>query len=561
MKTLSRPALLSLLLTIVVTGAYAAKPRAGKHVAKPITVNIQAVVDSALIMADDYATAMAQKPEFAPTRLNILRNYYTALPTDAARDSVRSRIFDFYVNYVEEGKAEQAEAFKSSFMSIAPDTDEHLGPLYANELTLARERFDTTAVKTNIDLLEAYANRMNYDYDDDLASARQWLHTIRTRPHINDILPGVWVSEDICTIKEEYNGVKDEISLIGNLAILRIRDINKILVSKQEYIPGIDSLNNVLLQKGTTSGYNLEAVKISYDLRKCFCVFSTEGGYVPTPISEAPGSNFEAPFIDKPMYISDARRTSMSKDYYSRSMQTDNDAYAAYIYWGDERLKVPNTEIGAIIRQTTQTTQALVAGQLSRRQYSFGEQLAGNLAAGLVSAGINSLVDAMMVSTDRIWGINLVVQMVNPYKLHAQVFAQLIETKSNSTDIKESRLLHEFDYYRWEPQDSVFFMGAIGAYDNDVLVLHGISKQQEKEYKKQAKLDRERFVAEKSIYYKQRKKEIEAIPNGNERNSAEEELKDYKSGGIWRIIWKKDWNKRALAKLKTKSDKYDQENL
>lgn len=557
MKTLSRPALLSLLLTIVVTGAYAAKPRAGKQVAKPITVNIQAVVDSALIMADDYATAMAQKPEFAPTRLNILRNYYTALPSEAERDSVRSRIFDFYVNYIEDGKELQAEAFKRSFMAIAPDTDEHLGPLYANELTLARERFDTTAVKTNIDLLEAYANRMNYDYDDDLASARQWLHTIRTRPHINDILPGVWVSEDICTIKEEYNGVKDEISLIGNLAILRIRDINKILASKQEYIPGIDSLNNVLLQKGMTSGYNLEAVKISYDLRKCFCVFSTEGGYVPTPISEAPGSNFEAPFIDKPMYISDARRTSMSKDYYSRTMQTDNDAYAAYIYWGDERLKVPNTEIGAIIRQTTQTTQALVAGQLSRRQYSFGEQLAGNLAAGLVSAGINSLVDAMMVSTDRIWGINLVVQMVNPYKLHAQVFAQLIETKSNSTDVKESRLLHEFDYYRWEPQDSVFFMGAIGVYDNDVLVLHGISKQQEKEYNQQAKSFIKNLTIENKNYCKQREMEIRAMPKDEERKTAEKELKEYKDNfACWKI-----WNKRALDKLKTKSDKYDQENL
>lgn len=562
MKTLSRPALLSLLLTIVVTGAYAAKPRAGKHVAKPVTVNIQAVVDSALIMADDYATAMAQKPEFAPTRLNILRNYYTALPTDAARDSVRSRIFDFYVNYVEEGKAEQAEAFKSSFMSIAPDTDEHLGPLYANELTLARERFDTTAVKTNIDLLEAYANRMNYDYDDDLAYARQWLHTIRTRPNINDILPGVWVSEDICNSKDEYGGVKDEGSLIETLQILRIRDFNKMFASidreintKQLFIEGLDSLNIQLLRNGATSGYNLDAVKSHYSMTHCFCIFAGQYGYVPAPILETRGSNLDVPLIDNPIYGSDALRTLWSKNYYSRFMQTDNDAYAAYIYWGDERLKVPDPEISAIIRQSVQTSQAMVAGQLSRSQYSFGERFAGNLVAGLVSAGINSLVDAMMVSTDVIWGINLVVNMVNPYKLHAQVFAQLIKSKSNSTKVEEARLLHEFDYYRWEPQDSIFLLGRISG-ANDILTLHAISKQQEKEYKQQAKSFIKELTAENKKYCKQIEKKIKAMPKGDERKAAEKELNEYKNNfRCWKI-----WNKRALAKLKAKSDKYDQEN-
>lgn len=566
MKTLPRSTLLLPLLLFVISAgiANAARPTTKKQPAKPIAVNTQAIVDSALIMTDDYATALSQKPEFAQTRLNILKNYYSAIPADAARDSVRSRIFDFYVNYLESGNDAQAEAFKRCFMAIAPDTDEHLGPLYANELTLASERFDTTAVKTNIGLLETYATRMNYDYDEDLANARHWLHTIRTRPHINDILPGVWVSEDICAIKREYNGVKDETGIITDLAILRIRDFNKILASFNPeltknflYVPGIDSLNYKLSQKGATSGYNLDAVKIER-LTKCFGSFVGEQyGYVPTPIFEAPGSNFEAPVIENPMYISDARRTLMSKDYYSRFMQTDNEAYAAYIYWGDETLKVPNPEIGAIIRQATQSSQALVAGQLSRSQYSFADQLAGNLATGLISAGINSLVDAIMVSTDRIWGINLVVQMVNPYKLHAQVFAQLIETKSNSTDVKNSRLLHEFDYYRWEPQDSVFFMGGLGDINDDVLVLHGISKQQEKEYKQQAQLSRKEFKAEKSTYYKQRKKEIKAMPEGDERNAAEKELKEYKDN----VTFWESWNKKALSRLKAKSDKYDQENL
>ena len=127
------------------------------------------MVDSALIMTDDYATALTSKPEFAQTRLNILKNYYSSLPIDEARDSVRSRIYDFFVNYIENEKPQQAEAFLQCFTAIAPDTDHRLGPLYANELFLARERFDTIAVKNYINKLETYANRMNYDYDEDLS--------------------------------------------------------------------------------------------------------------------------------------------------------------------------------------------------------------------------------------------------------------------------------------------------------------------------------------------------------------------------------------------------------
>lgn len=565
MKTLSRTALTALLLLMAAMTALAAPPRNKKQAAKPRAVNIRAVVDSALIMADDYATALTQKPEFAQTRLNILTDYYNTLPTDAARDSVRSRIFDFYVNYVEAGKTGQADAFKQSFLAIAPDTDEHLGPLYANELTLARERFDTTAVKTGIDRLAAYAVRINCDYDEELTSARRFLNNIRTRPHINDILPGVWVSEDICDLKNEFGGVTDEDWMIEGLAILRIRDFNKLHArsaatpenKKHVCIIGVDSLNLKLIKNGATSGYNLEAVKTRDGLTHCYSVFGAQYGYIPAPLLEAPASNMDVPLIDNPMYDSDAFRSFFSRDYYSRNMQTDNDAYAAYIYWGDDKLKVPNPEIGAIIRQSTQTTQALVAGQLSKSKYSFGDRLAGNLAAGLASAGINALVDALMVSTEKIWGIHLVVQMENPYKLHAQVFAQQVKSKSNSTKVDDIRLVHEFDYYRWEPQDSIFFLGCHYPYNGDVLALHAISKEQEKAYKEQVKPFSKAFDTENEKYCKEWETRIKAMPKGDARKTAEKELKDYKDN---LRLWKK-WNREALEKLKAKSDKYEQENI
>lgn len=557
MKTLTRTVVSGMfILLIAAFTAGASKPRTTKRAAKPRVINITAVVDSALIMADDYTTSLTQKPEFAQTRLNILKSYYKSLPTDAVRDSVSSRIFDYYVNYVEKGQKEQADGFKNCFLAIVPDTNEHLGPLYANELILARESFDTIALENNINRLEAYANRMNYDYDEEINNARRFLNHLRTRPHINDILPGVWVSEDICEIKDEFNGVQDEESMIEGLAILRIRNFNKIqsLNGNQSdknalIIPGIDSLNYALMLNGATSGYNLDAVKIKWRLTHCFSVLGSQNGYVPSPVTEAALSNIQAPLIDKPMYYNDAFRTMLDKDYYSRNMQTDNDAYAAYIYWGDEKLKVPQPVIGAIIRQSTQTTQAFVVGELSRSKYSFGESLAGNLAAGLVSAGINALVDALMVSTEKVWGIHVVVQVVNPYKLHAQVFAQLIKTKSNSNKIEDIRLVHEFDYYRWEPQDSIFFLGRIG-YGEDVLALHAISKKEENLYKNQAKTEKQNYEAEWE-------KRIKEMPKGEERKSAEKSFKSYKKNGqFWKV-----WNKRALDKLKAKSDKYEQENM
>ena len=558
----------ALLLLMAAMTALAAPPRGKKQAAKPrtvnIKVNIQEVVDSALLMADDYATALAQKPEFARTRLNVLKKYYTSLPSEAARDSVRSRIFDFYVNYVETGKTGQADAFKQSFLAIAPDTDGHLGPLYANELALARERFDTAAVKNGIDQLAVYAARMNYDYDDELTSARRFLNDIRTRPHINDILPGVWVSEDVCDLKYEFGGIKDDDDMIEDLVILRIRDFNKLLANsaaatknkRHVCIIGVDSLNLKLIEKGATSGYNLEAIKTRDGLTHCYSVFGAQYGYIPAPLLEAPTSNMDVPLIDNPMYDSDAFRTMQSRDYYSRNMQTDNDAYAAYIYWGDDKLKVPNPEIGAIIRQSTQTTQALVAGQLSKSKYSFGDRLAGNLTAGLVSAGINTLVDALMVSTEKIWGIHLVVQMVNPYKLHAQVFAQQVKSKSNSTNVDDTRLVHEFDYYRWEPQDSIFFLGSHYPYNGDVLALHAISKEQEKAYKEQVKPFSKAFDTENQQYCKEWETRIKAMPKGDARKAAEKELKDYKDS---LRLWKK-WNREALEKLKAKSDSYEQKN-
>lgn len=518
------------------------------------------MVDSALIMADDYAMALAQKPEFAQSRLNILKNYYNALPTDAARDSVRSRIFDFYVNYVEDGKTQQADAFKGIFMAISPDTDEHLGPLYANELTLARERFDTTAVKTNIDLLSAYATRMNYDYDEDLTAARRWLHTIRTRPNINDILPGVWVSERMAGYTDSMGNtchlLPEKEWLINSLSVLRIRNANS---------PVYDGM--ILNGKGKTDSVRLDAIKSNMNVReKWTTIWGDIYGYIPMEPWEMPAHNLVVPdgYDPKPVPESNYLLTAQDDKYLSKTFITDNEAYGAFIFWGDERLKRPNAEIGAIIRQTTQNSQALFAGQLSRSKYDFGTRLLGNIMSGVVSSGINSAVDALMVSTDKIWQISTVIKVINPYKLEATTYAQLIISKSNKSEPEIYEYKDNAIYYRWEPDDSIPSFWSAHYHDyfphqnvGGLISLFKLNKEDKNKHK-----DIEKSYSQKwEDWYKTVITEFkDSIKNmsGEEKKQAKKRLSELRRKP--RNAWL-DYNRSCLERLKAKADKYDQENF
>lgn len=60
-----------------------------KGTAKPI--DIEAVQDSVLVMADEYAEALASKPEMAPTRMNLLKKF---LQTPAPRSTGFHKIFN-----------------------------------------------------------------------------------------------------------------------------------------------------------------------------------------------------------------------------------------------------------------------------------------------------------------------------------------------------------------------------------------------------------------------------------------------------------------------------------
>lgn len=554
MKTRLRSTfLLPLLLFVTTAGiADAARPRTKKQTAKPITVNTQAIVDSALIMTDDYATALSRKPEFAQTRLNILKNYYSAITADAARDSVRSRIFDFYVNYIESGNNAQAEAFKRCFMAIAPDSDEHLGPLYANELTLARERFDTTAIKSNIDLLEAYATRMNYDYDEDLAAARHWLHSIRTRPHINDILPGVWVSEDIYkdrSIDYNYKDYSLKAALYHPACIANSMAILKIPRAKNTH-------GEMVVQKckGMTinveSSDNLFAIVLKSMGIEGFSSVRTEDLHYFNL-----GKNIGTA---QPGTINSAN---LDPHVYSKTVKINNDAYGAYIFWGDESLKRPNTEITAMVRQSVQNTQAMIAGELSRSQYSLGEQLAGNFFSELTATTINALIDAFMVSTERLLCVETILQIVNPYELKAKTYLQVILSKSNEAQPHCFNFVFESTYYRWDSANDIAFMGPFKVNDaktsalnyGGILTLSNLPKEQLKAKENEIKDYCKNWKKTYNEEVKALKTSIKAMPKGKEKDFAKQQLNDYKK--TRKQCWE-DYNEQLYLKLKSNSDNY-----
>lgn len=544
--------------------------------AKPIAVNIQAVCDSVLLMADDYATALQMKPEFSTVRLNALKNYYMALPTTEAKDSVRHRLFDFYVNYVEQNRKEQATAFRKCYMAIAPGNDENCGQILAADMAQSRIDFDTAAVSTLIPQLEDFANRNNLDYDEELAEARSWLHWVRTRKPIQDILPGVWVSERIAEFNEDYSGwegLSDESFLPSSLYVLKIRNLNSPVYREmlKTWCFTNDSVNRKKILSGDYENLNLDVIKSKGSTRPLGgTALMGFKGIAPLDPYEFEAYNIHTKLDIDPVDIAGdtylletTSRYFLETTSHSKKVVTDDKAYGAYIFWGDERLKRGNPDIAAMGRQTVQTVQASVAGELSRSSHSKSEELAGNLITGFTAAGINAAIDALMVSKEKIWSVEVFVKMINPYKLKATIYCQLLKTASNSTQVKKEEKTFETYYYRWEPEDDARFMAPLscqfmpGVYKKPIL-LHNVTKEQMKAYEKEMK----DFYKQKEKEVKEELKVIESqikkIADKSDRKIAESKF----IHETYPYYWQKkqiEWNTPMLAKLKAKAENYKPE--
>ena len=554
----------ALFIIMAIIASYVEAGAANRVKQKPVApkpIDIAATVDSAVIMADDYATALENKPEMAATRLNQLRNFAKGKPAEV-NDSICSRLYDFFVHYTEQDKTVSAQAFKDCFLALASEDNPNLGPLYATQLVIARETTDTATIKTYIPLLEDYAHRLGYDYDEELADARKYLRTIRTRRPIREAIAGVWVSEDVAGYFGENSwrgNYKEEFPLVGTLNIVQFRDTSNPIYDNIQTC----SLDSTYL---ATKNRGLDIIKL--ENRMDYVGWWYRDTYI-LETWELPAHNMIP--LDS-AYISSACKARLSDlsggntfKQMNKQSVIDDDSYSIYAFWGDEKLKRGDPEIAAMIRQTTQNSQAMVAGELARSKYKFGDRLAGNLTAGLVSAGVNSIVDAMMVSTDRIWSVEATFHMVNPYCLVADIYATMIESKSNSPEPKQYNYFHKSKYYRWEDSDNVNLIGTMKSIAApwgmcDPYFLHGITKGEKNDAKTQRKVFEEEFKKQFKAECQTYKDKLKSLKkDSQEYNDLIEEYKDFKDYETAPWAWS-EWNKAALAKLKAKSDNYELNN-
>lgn len=551
---------LPLMLFICSIGLIAATPkRKGASAPKPVDIDL--VVDSATILADDYAEAVADKPEMIKSRMNALKRFYATYSTNKmVADSICNVIFKMYVDNLGRDNEARAHALKECFIEIADKDNENFGPLYVTELTIAQERLDTTAVANYINLLNDYSQRLGYDYDGVLTDASNYLHNIRTRRAIRDVLPGVWVSEDIAN-NAVCSGLKDG-NYFGNdnnlssTMILQIRDINHPIYDKNRTItifPPSDCGLNVV--KYRTPGERAIGTDTYVGIIDAW---------------ELPAHNMGSP---DSAYITSCKSEFVQHIYYNnrqnhaKQIILNDSVYSAYIFWGNECLKRNKAEIGALLRTSGQVIQATTAGHFYRSKYSTADRIGANLMAGITSAGMNALADALMVSKDEIWSIEATLHLINPYCIEAELYGINVISKSNSSTPEVKEYNHKTRYYRWEPGDEVAFAGTVinnssaGPWGiSGLYFCHGLTKEEISDFKDK----KNKFIKEYQLSFKDEKKrmkeELKGLRKGTE---AHEHLKqkikvfeeDWRNSWPYVRAWEK-WNAESLAKLKAKSDNY-----
>lgn len=442
--------------------AATSKKRTSNVNKKPI-VNIQAIKDSIIILADNYSQAMDRNPEMANIRLNALKNYYAQIPVPEARDSVRNELYDFYTDYIGSENDIRAHDFKNCYMAIAKDDDVHLGPMYAMELAVAQEKFDTISVKETLPVLEAYAQRLDVDYDTDIQTAKDFLDFMRSKKPIQQELRGVWVGESLCTDR------------IFNPNIIQVFDDN--------------------LSKSNELGRNFNIILISDSkIVPCFTGVAIHTG-------EFPYVGYEIPFDEaenkgkKSYYFETLTPDSwLWKDTYyehhPRTMQYDDNLRSVYAIWSNYDVSSFDPDYYATLRQCMQSSLAYTRGNLARKSVSGSKKLWGNVGATALYTLGNSLLDRCAVSSATSWISEVTLIEESPKELTGMVYTQYYVSKSNSSYVRELNTdIPQTKYYKWEPEDDVFFI-----YQNlDIISLGDLSKKKKNEYKSILKQEKELY--------------------------------------------------------------------
>ena len=452
-------------------------------------VNIQAVQDSIILLADNYADAMERKPEMANIHLNALKNYYALIPTSEAKDSARNKLFDFYVFYVGQDNEIRACDFKNCYLAIAKDDDENLGPMYVMDLAVAQDNFDTISVKKTVAMLENYARQLDVDYDADVQTANEFLYFMRNKRPIQEAMMGAWVCEDV--FRESPRIVNDWVDLLKILTL----QTTSMEDGSFDFDRQTDSHDIIYMQLYGPEFYPKSLRYVDFIMY----------GYD----------------IPKESIISNSKSDRTFLNRTPNGVLYDENSRSMYCFQSTQNTVSFDSNFSANLRQQLQNNRAALFGEHARKKYSYGQRFKGETKSEIIHSLGNAWLDRLNIATAFARTKEVELFHVNNRIMKGWVKDTYLKSVSNKSNTMVFDRTHEdLTYLKWLPNDSVFFLKR-----NDYIILGDMNKTN-KNYCK-------RVINEYKLQYRKEEKRQKNAGMGIERFD----------------LW---FNRKMYNKLKTK---------
>lgn len=336
-------------------------------------VDYLVTLDSINWFRERYCDMLACKDNRAPQTLKNLQRHFIKLPKNS-QDSVLASHYDAMVTLFEQERRSRGYAFADCYYVLADPDDPKLGALYLNDIVMAIEECDTVKLRSRMDSLNAFANRNNLDYDQDLSEARANMLNLRRK------------------IKFDNTDLMSLIGFDGSFWILSPDDDGK---NAEETVVAIMNGAPMFLSLNSGGVYGYSGIK-----------FKKSNNY----------------------FIADCSDSSGMEVYTNERNDANKSMFKA---WGNDRGGSSKPELLAQGRQIVQNTHAQVSGELARKKYSFGQRLGGEATVTLIDAGLNALLDLWSIKKQVSYRFEMSLTMISPAEIIGTVASVRVTTRSD----------------------------------------------------------------------------------------------------------------------------------
>lgn len=371
-----------------------------RNLRKRNSINLKVEVDSVKWLRERYCDMLKYDLSRAGQTIDHLQRKFAVLPKNV-QDTLLASHYKSIVTLFEQERNDRAYAFADCYYALCEKDDPNLGTLYLNDIVLAIENSDTVKLRLRMNQLSEYAERNNLDYDSDLADAEANMNLLRHRIKFKETPIYQLTGADLWMVDMTEYAEND----------------SEWWVQWYSYIPHF-------VQLSTTNITRFPEYAVQKTDKKSGRVF-IKGSYM----------------------------------LHGYGDQFDKESKTFYTIWGHERTKSADPMLLAGARQTVQDSHVLVAGELAKKKYSFGEKLGGNVAATLVDAGLNALFDWLSVTTEYYYRCEMSLTMTQPDLLEGTLAVASTTVKSNDPyNPKTKTTTIPLRYYRMYPQYGYCYM-------------------------------------------------------------------------------------------------------